>query len=389
MRFRSRRMFVGATAIAVVCLLSVAIAGGQAGPAQNLPQKPALTDDVFKTVVLLKGIPVDTFFEAMGMFANAMGDDCTFCHDKGAYFDKSLFANPTPRIMRARQMIVMMNAINKQYFGGEPRVTCFTCHGGNERPKRIPNLALQYGPPVDDPNAMDLIPDPRFSADQLFEKYLKAIGGTDRLAKVSSVVAKGSYTGFDTAFVEIPVEIYSRAPAQLAMVIHTFNGDSVRTFDGRSGWMAGPDTPMPLITLSGGNLERAKLEAMLWFPTPIRQAFPEWRVGLAVLGDSDVQVVQGLIGGQPQANFYFDGDGLLVRVVTWTRTPVGIVPTQIDYGDYREVAGVKIPFARTVSQTYMQMIVKLTDVQPNAQIAASRFAQPAPGGGGQRRAVAP
>ena len=384
MRFRSRRMSVGATAIAIVCLLSVAIAaGGQAGPQ---PQKPALTDEVFKNVVLLKGIPVDTFFESMGMFANAMGDDCTFCHDKRAYFDKSLFANPTPRIMRARQMIVMMNAINKQYFGGEPRVTCTTCHGGNNLPRNIPNLALQYGPLVEDPNAMEIVPDPRSSADQLFEKYLTAIGGTDRLAKVSSFVAKGTYTGFDTAFVEIPVEIYSRAPAQLSMIVRTFNGDSVRTFDGLSGWMAGPDTPMPLVTLSSGNLQRAKLEAMLWFPTPVRQAFPEWRVGLAVLGDSDVQVVQGLIGGQPQANFYFGGDGLLLRVVTWTRTPVGIIPTQIDYRDYREVAGVKIPFGRTVSQTYMQMILKLTDVQPNAQIDASRFAQPKPGAGAIRQA---
>ena len=125
---------------------------------------------------------------------------------------------------------------------------------------------------------------------------------------------------------------------------------------------------------------------MLWFPTPIQQAFPEWRVGLAVLGDIDAQVVQGLINGQPQANFYFGPDGLLVRVVTWTRTPVGAVPTQLDYSDYRDVGGLKIPFDRTVSQTYMQMRLTLTDVQPNAQIDASRFVQPTPGGGPPRAA---
>ena len=32
------------------------------------------------------------------------------------------FAVATPRIQRARQMIVMMNTINKNYFGGQPRV---------------------------------------------------------------------------------------------------------------------------------------------------------------------------------------------------------------------------------------------------------------------------
>ena len=386
MTLRSTQLIACVPVIAVVCLLSATAARGQAGPGQSAPQNMPLSEEVFENVALLRGIPVDTFFESMGMFANAMGNDCTFCHDKQAYFDKSLFATQTPRMMRARQMIVMMNTINEQNFGGEARVSCFTCHAGNPSPKRVPDLAMQYGPPPDDSNSMELIPVARFTAEQLFTNYLDAIGGTDRLSETTSFLATGTYAGFDTAFVETPVEIFSQAPAQLTMIVQTFSGDSVRTFDGRSGWMAGPDTPMPLLTLSGGNLARAKLEAMLWFPTPIRQAFPEWRVGLAVLGDIDAQVVQGLIDGQPQANFYFGADGLLVRLVTWTRTPVGIVPTQIDYADYREVGGLKIPFSRTVSQTYMQMRLTLTDVQPNAQIDASRFVQPAPGGGPPRAA---
>ena len=82
--------------------------------------------------------------------------------------------------------------------------------------------------------------------------------------------------------------------------------------------------------------------------------------------------------GQPAANFYFDDSGLLVRLVTWTQTPVGFVPTQIDYADYRDVAGVKVPFKRTVSQTYMRMSIELTEVQPNVAIDRSRFARPAP-----------
>ena len=249
MRFTSQRTFLAAVAIAVICLLGVANAGGQAAPAQDAQDAPVMTDDVFKSVQLLKGIPVDTFFEAMGMFASAMGTDCTFCHVSGAYFDKAAFAQPTPRIMRARQMITMMNALNKQYFGGRPRVTCFTCHGGSQSPKSEPDIALQYGPPVEDPNARAFPVDSRFSADQ---------------------VTKGTYAGFDTAFEKVPVDIAVKAPAQQTMTVHMFNGDSVRTFDGRSGWMAGPDTPLPLMTLTGGNLDGARLDAMLWFPTAIR-----------------------------------------------------------------------------------------------------------------------
>jgi hypothetical protein len=45
------------------------------------------------------------------------------------------------------------------------------------------------------------------------------------------------------------------------------------------------------------------------------------------------------------------------------------------------VGGIKVPFSRTVSQTYMQMKVRFTDIQANVQIPASRFAQPAPGAG--------
>ena len=69
-----------------------------------------------------------------------------------------------------------------------------------------------------------------------------------------------------------------------------------------------------------------------------------------------------------------------MRLVTWTRTPVGFVPTQIDYADYRDVAGVKVPFKRTVSQTYMRMSIELTDVQPNVDDRPETLRAARPGG---------
>lgn len=372
MTLAAKGTFVGATAIAIACLV------GAVSAAQTAPDNPPMAGDVFKNVQLLRGIPVDTFFEAMGMFANSMGNDCTFCHASEAVFDKAKFAEATPRILKARQMIVMMNALNKQYFAGQTRVTCFTCHGGSDRPRAEPDLALQYAEPVFDPNARETPVDPRVSANQVFDKYIQALGGADRLAKLTSYVAKGSYAGFDTSLEKIPVEIYAAAPNQMTMVTHLATGTNTKAYNGRNGWMAGPDTPLPLVTLTAGNLDRARLEAIVAFPAAIRQAFSEWRVGVALIGDQGVQVVQGLQGGQPAANLYFDDSGLLVRLVTWTRTPVGFVPTQIDYADYRDVAGVKIPFRRTVSQTYMRMSIELTEVQPNVTIDRSRFERPAP-----------
>jgi outer membrane lipoprotein-sorting protein len=371
MKLGSKGTFLGGAAIAGLCLLGAAV------HAQTAAEKIPMTDEVFKSVMLLKGIPVDTFFEAMGMFASSMGADCTFCHVSKAYFDKTAFAELTPRIARARQMITMMNALNKQYFGGRPRVTCFTCHAGSNTPRSEPDIALQYGPPYEDPNARAFPPDTRkVTAEEILDKYLKAIGGADRFAKIQSFAAKGTYNGFDTSNQDVPVDIIVRAPAQQRMTVHMFAGDSLRIVDGRNGWMAGPDTPLPVVTLTGGNLDGARLEAMLWFPASIRQAFQQWRVGRTAIDDNEVQIVQGLNAGQPAANFYFDDQGLLVRTVRWTQTPVGFVPTQTDYSDYRDVAGVKLPFKRTVSQTYMQLTVTLSNVQPDARVDASSFARP-------------
>jgi hypothetical protein len=377
----SKRLFLGATALGVVCLLGVVIEAGQAAsaPAQGTTERVLMSEEAFKNVVLLRGIPVDTFFDAMGMFANAMGNDCTFCHVSKAYFDKSAFAEQTPRMQRARQMITMMNAINKQYFGGQPRVTCFTCHGGNQSPRNDPSFLTQYGTPIEDPNVRDFPTDPRVVANQVFDKYIQALGGADRVAKFTSFVAKGTYAGFDTSFDKVPMELYGKAPAKQTMVVHLGIGVNTRTFDGTNAWIAGPDTPIPLVTLTEGNLDRYRLEAMVAFPSAaLRQAFPQWRGGRTAIDDKEVVVLQGSRDGQPVANFYFDETGLLVRFIRWTRTPVGFVPTEVDYSNFREVGGVKVPFNRRVRQTYMEMNVELSDVQPNARVDDSRFVRPAP-----------
>jgi hypothetical protein len=325
-------------------------------------------------------MPIDTFFDAMGMFAASMGDDCTYCHVKESVFKHELFAQATPRIQKARQMIVMMQAMNKQYFGGQPRVTCFTCHRGSFSPVSAPRLSLQYGPPDDDPNVIDFPTNERMTADQVFDRYYTALGGPGALAKVTSFTAKGTYSGFDTGHVQVPVEIYAKAPNMRTWIVKMFDGDSYRVFDGARGWFAGPDAPAPIVTLVSGNLDRARIEAAVAFPATIKQLYKQWRVGRTAIDDADVAIVQGSTPGLLPVNFYFDNkSGLLVRVVRWNETPVGPVPTEIDYRDYRAVAGIQMPFEWTASQTYMQMTVKLTDIAPNVAVDASRFVQPPPG----------
>jgi outer membrane lipoprotein-sorting protein len=279
-------------------------------------------------------------------------------------------------------MIRMVNAINSMNFGGQRKVTCYTCHRGVQRPKVVPSLAIQYSAPVEDPNEVETpqrnIPGLP-SATQILDKYLQALGGTQRLAGLTSFVAKGTYEGYDTEHVKVAVEVYAQAPDQRAMVVHAPFGDKVSTYDGRAAWIASADRPVPLMPLTGGNLQGARIDALLAFPAQVRQAFAPWRLTVTTIEDHDVYLVQGAPTGQLPVNLYFDQEsGLLVRMVRWSDTAVGRVPTQVDYADYRDVAGVKVPFRWITTWTDGQTTIVLSELQPNVSIDAARFGRPAP-----------
>ena len=145
---------------------------------------------------------------------------------------------------------------------------------------------------------------------------------------------------------------------------------------------------MRVLPLSGGDLDGAKMDASLSFPAKLKEEF-KWRTGFpsVSIDDRPVQVIQVATGDELGAKLYFDKEtGLLVRQVRYTGTPVGVIPTQVDYSDYRDVAGVKMPFHQVVTWTDGRSTIALSEIQPNAQIDASRFAMPAPPRGKQTRA---
>ena len=367
--------FTGAVGALAVCLLSLATVAGQGGPNQG----PQMSETVFKDVQVLKGIPADEFMDAMGMFASSLGYDCVSCHSPEIYNSRDGFAVATPAIQRARGMIGMVTAINRSYFDGQPRVSCFTCHHGQDRPEFVPNLALQYGELVDDPNSIRIVPDRRPVVDQVFEKYLQALGGRQRLEAVTSFVARGTYEGSNTgAGSQFPLEIFVKAPSQRAQIIRGPDGDNFKTYDGKSGWVAERWRPLPLMSLTGGHLDGARLEALMWFPASIRQAFTEWQSSNTQIDKRLVQILQGSNAGSLPVNFYFDTSGLLVRIVRWNRTAVGAIPTEIVYTDYRDVSGIKIPFRTVVTWTDGTDTMVLNDVAANVAIEPTRFARPAP-----------
>jgi hypothetical protein len=245
----------------------------------------------------------------------------------------------------------------------------------------MPSLALLYGtPPPDEPGEPFAQAPGQPAADQVLDKYVQAIGGAQRLASFTSFAAKGSYLGFDDQ-AKSALEIFAKAPGQRTTIIHTLSGDSTTTYDGRAGWIAAPETekPVPLLAITGQELDGVKLEVELLFPTRIKQALGKWRVGPpATLGDREVAVVQGTTAAGATATLCFDAkSGLLIRLVRFSESPVGRIVTQVDYADYRDVSGVKMPFRWTVSWLNGRSTFELSEVRPNVPVDAGRFARPA------------
>jgi outer membrane lipoprotein-sorting protein len=357
-----------------LCLVALA-ANGQAPQGQ----RPQMAEDVFKNVQILKGISVDEFMDSMGMISASTGMNCVNCHasDNTTSWDK--FAEDTPLKETARKMLLMVNTINKDNFKGVRSVTCYTCHNGIQRPKVIPSLLVQYGTPLEDPNEVIIVPNSGGPpADEIFEKYFQALGGKQKVATLTGFTAKGTYAGYDTDQVKSPIEIYVKAPNQRATIIHAPFGDSVRIYDGQAAWVASADKPLPLMSLTGGNLEGAKLEAISAFPLQLQQAFNQWRVSITAIDGKQVRVLQGSSPRQPPVNLYFDESGLLVRLVRFVDTAVGRIPTQIDFSDYRDVAGVKMPFRWLWTWTDGQSTIELSEIQTNTAIDGGKFAKPAP-----------
>jgi hypothetical protein len=158
------------------------------------------------------------------------------------------------------------------------------------------------------------------------------------------------------------------------------DGDRTTTYDGRRGWIAAPFRPVAVLEVAGQDLDGLRLDAELAFPSRIKQIAIQWRVGPAtVIGDREVQVVQGTGTGGATVTLNFDAEtGLLRRQIRYVNSPVGRIPTQVDYEDYRDVAGVKLPFKWTTTWLDGRDTVELTDVRANAPVEDARFSRPAP-----------
>lgn len=362
------------------------VAGGlkaQSGPpTQGMNSAaPKLAEEQFKNIKVLKGVPADQVFPAMQFITISLGVECEFCHVQGAdgklQFDKDDKKNK----QTARKMMEMMFAINKDNFEGHREVTCYSCHRGSAEPKGTP--AVMTGDP-----RLDMIAAPAEapkgegaeakepagpSADQLIDKYVQALGGAAAVDKITSRAAKGTIEFGDKSF---PIDLYSKDPEKRISFTHMPEGDNVTAFNGQEGWLG--MTGHAMREMHGADIDGASMDADLHLATHLKRMFSKVSTrGTEKIGDSTTYVVVGQRDDKPPLRLYFDQQtGLLVRLVRFGETPLGRLPTQIDYADYRLADGVKVPFRWTLARPNGRFTIQLSELKQNVPVDDAKFVKP-------------
>jgi hypothetical protein len=100
-------------------------------------------------------------------------------------------------------------------------------------------------------------------------------------------------------------------------------------------------------------------------------------IGIQTMNDRRAYVLQGTLPNAQIERLYFDTEtGLLVRRLTLSPTPSGLLPEQTDYDDYRTVAAVKLPFLIRRSTATFSNTQRYTEVTLNVPVDGSVFRKP-------------
>src|ERR1700730_5190556 len=330
-----------------------------------------LAEEQFKNIQVLKGIAADQLIPAMQFISASLGVDCEYCHDH-----QNMDSDDKKPKKVARQMITMMFDIGKHDFDGGLEVTCYTCHRGAAKPVSIPVIKDEevagHEEPATKSSEKAALPKP----EELLAKYLAAVGGAAAVEKITSRVQKGNLMAFGGQ--SFSAEVYSKAPDKRVSVMHLQGGDSVTAFDGQRGWLSVPGRPAHMMSASENN--SARLDADLHFPVHVKTLYPKFTVDNGEKIDGhDTYLVMGYEEGRPPLRLYFDAQtGFLLRLIRYAQSPLGLNPTQIDYADYREADGVKVPFRWTVSRPGNRFIIQVEEMKHNVPVDDAKFTAPPP-----------
>lgn len=353
----------------------------QTSAATAAPQEKTV-DQTRKNIQVLKGLPDSQLGTVMNFIAVSMGRQCNFCHVRKGN-DWVWESDDKEEKQTARAMMKMVLGINKDNFRGNIQVGCYTCHRGRNQPNGIPAFPLPTPPPRPQPAASPAAgqPSPTSTpapptADQILAKYTEAIGGQAAIDKMKTRVMKGTYAGFNGA--ELVFEADLAAPDKFYISVTTPQGTSERGSDGKVAW---EKNARGVNELTNPVLDQMKSMFLSFNNIKLKEEFPRLRLGgRDKIGDRNVVIVSGTSADNHRARLFFDAEtGLLLRRISYTETMIGVIPEQIDFEDYRDVDGLKLPFTIKVSSVEPGLVStrKYTEIKLNAPVDDSKFKMPA------------
>jgi len=377
---RTRIFILYVSLLLVVC---VSIVGSvEAGHMRSALQKSApatqaaavekSVEQVQKNIQVLTGLPASQLIPVMNYMGSSLGVKCTYCHvRKDEKWD--FVSDEKPEKGTAREMIKMVQGINKGSFKGNPAIGCFTCHRGSSSPVRVPQLPIAAPTPfAESAEAAGTAKEAPPTAEQILAKYTEALGGSVAIEKLKTRSTKGSLTMIASGET-MSYEAYQSAPNKIYTILNTpKQGVIERGSNGQTAWEK-----------SSRGLRDVEVNARQSLFSDIKLGGQFTRIGYGgkeKIDGKDVYLLRGIGVDGKGERLYFDAQtGLLVRRITSTTTVVGLIPEQVDYDDYRDVNGLKVPFTIrfTSVDSFSNWTRKLTEIKLNAPVDETKFNKPA------------
>ncbi|HJQ25190.1 MAG TPA: c-type cytochrome [Blastocatellia bacterium] len=344
-------------------------------------------EQTHKNIQVLKDLPESQLFLVMNAIGGSLGVHCDYCHVNKGTDPKTgneiwvWESDDKQKKIVARQMMKMVLDINKSNFGGSQTVTCYSCHrGGTSVAREVPLPPRDYGAARPGENEAALP-----TAEQILNKYVAAVGGENAWAKVKTVVMKGTLErprgrSADRSLIigQDAVEVTMKGPDKYLAKITTPQGVITQCVNGTVAWVSSNNGSQQL---SADDLERAKRVPARYGIIKVTEAPERMKViGTEIIGGREAYVVATRIDANRVNRYFFDKQtGLLVRQITTTETMLTPLLEQVDFEDYRDMNGVKLPFTvRTADvASFDTARRRFTEIKLNVAVEDGVFNMPA------------
>lgn len=358
-------------ALADAAALLLTLSGvASAETARKTPSPDVSAEKFYKNIQVFQTLPSTELMPAMKFMADALGVKCSYCHvtnDTGRW---PVDRDDKAAKGRAREMIRMTREINRANFKGRVEVTCATCHHGAVKPASMPPIASESAVAHTAPPSVSGAAEP--PVDAVLEKYIAAAGGKEAIARIGSRQIRGTFMEDGQSH---PIEIIQTVGGKYRSSVTLEVGALTMIFDGKSGWTIGPSWKNPM---QPDEIERIRTHAALFPAANLKARFP----ALALRGREEVDgrsawIMRARPAEGSEEVFCFDAEnGLLLRTIARLRTPLGDIPEQTDYADYREVDGARVPFVIRHTAPDRTDTITVSEIRHNVDLDDASFAPP-------------